>query len=1236
MKKHFASLVTLILIAAATGKSQDPCITREWTNSYTTSWIANDGGTQETHAQHWIDYMFVRPDGTLATVCEWDEGGSNVIVYKEGAIVSIPEGSGTGGWGRMSMIGVAMDDQYLYHLQSQHGCDGANSNNNLNGLPQYPPCGDEYTWRTVRRYHIATGGSASFSNGYGYMGDMLLVRSGSGNLVGIAILGNELFVADPAGDSIRVYDKTSLSSVPVRKFKMSGGVGQLSPDNQGGIWMLQSSLKRLVRFSPVNGDFLPQQIVFPDSVVASAFFVDTVSSRILVADNGISQQIKIYTDIYNTPAAESTLGEKYGIFSGLQGIYAPLKLFDIKGIGADTAGNIYVANSAPGGGSVLQAYSPEGNLLWDYKGLVFTATACADPSKPEEVYTFDKKMKLDYTQTTPGSEWGFEAYTLNRFKYPDDPRLHGGFMTSAWIKYIDGRKFLFATDMYASQVAGYRFDSLTDGEVAIPCLFMNVGGWDVNNSYPVKLGTAKDFIWMDLNGDGAIQENEFTYKNGFDNPYSMAVWIDSQGNIWKGVREQGVRFIPLKEVNEKGVPVYDFADSKLLDIANGAAGINGVKRLVYDFETDELYIVGFSDEKPDRKSTGESTDTWWCMGSTICMYKGVYNTLMTEPATNFKNVLPHWRIFIPFFPEGDPKGPSDLNAKSFTVEGDYLFSALGRQGKIYVYKRSNGEYLGEIRPGSSVNNESGWTDIDYSINVSKTADEYLIFNEENAFAKVILYRVKSFETHDTYFPDLVITDVKMMNSQQQVVSKPKPGDRLHFRMTVKNTGVGVSPDGSHFDDNKSIVITIRVKNMVTNKFDAQLLSDTCKSALNPGDSIQLVSYSTSKPFEWNVARGKFLITATVNLPKRIAECTTLNNASTITTDSYDTLFFFKDIVDATTLVNGTAVFSAEVLGSAPITYKWYINDIEQTAPNEPVLELSHVNMGYNQAKIKLVACNSLGCKEGREAVLNVNDPYGASKPGYLLRQVWYGNSGTSVEDLLSLPEYPNNPDSITFISKFEVPTDIADQYGTRVSGWLIPPQTGDYVFRISSDDNGELWLSTDSLPENLSNSPIAFVPDWTDPREFDKYAEQTSEPVYLEEGMKYYTEAFFKEEAGGDNLAVEWVLPDDSKESPIPSERLAFYSNNPVNIRQTLSLQTKVIEVYPNPVNNKLFLWINAIEAEGLITIVNIQGKVVFQEAVQLNDLTVQDVSQLPDGLYTVSLSTRSNMYAARFLKSSR
>ena len=87
----------------------------------------------------------------------------------------------------------------------------------------------------------------------------------------------------------------------------------------------------------------------------------------------------------------------------------------------------------------------------------------------------------------------------------------------------------------------------------------------------------------------------------------------------------------------------------------------------------------------------------------------------------------------------------------------------------------------------------------------------------------------------------------------------------------------------------------------------------------------------------------------------------------------------------------------------------------------------------------------------------------------------------------------------------EGPTGIAEGYGSRMKGWLLPPLTGDYSFWIESDDNGELWLSTDSVPANKNR--ICYQPGYARyPRDWTWYPEQKSSSISLVAGRAYYYE----------------------------------------------------------------------------------------------------------------------------------
>ncbi|GAA5131555.1 hypothetical protein GCM10023212_42970 [Luteolibacter yonseiensis] len=139
------------------------------------------------------------------------------------------------------------------------------------------------------------------------------------------------------------------------------------------------------------------------------------------------------------------------------------------------------------------------------------------------------------------------------------------------------------------------------------------------------------------------------------------------------------------------------------------------------------------------------------------------------------------------------------------------------------------------------------------------------------------------------------------------------------------------------------------------------------------------------------------------------------------------------------------------------------------------------------------------------------------------RQLWTGIGGTALSNLRSQPTFPNSPNSTTYQPFFETPTDVADNFGQRLSGYLRAPDTGGYTFWIASDDEGELWLSTDSNP--LNKVRIAYTVNATGSRQWNTFTTQKSATINLVAGRSYHIEALNKEGGGGDNLAVAWSGP---------------------------------------------------------------------------------------------------------------
>lgn len=140
--------------------------------------------------------------------------------------------------------------------------------------------------------------------------------------------------------------------------------------------------------------------------------------------------------------------------------------------------------------------------------------------------------------------------------------------------------------------------------------------------------------------------------------------------------------------------------------------------------------------------------------------------------------------------------------------------------------------------------------------------------------------------------------------------------------------------------------------------------------------------------------------------------------------------------------------------------------------------------------------------------------------------------GAKLEDLTGGPALSRPPDRKEHRDLFESHPNRGDAYGTWIRGYLSPPLSGMYVFRISSDDDSVLALSQDLEPSN--KTIIARVDGFTPYRQWEVMPSQRSAPVRLEAGRSYYIEALHKEGTGEDFVSVGWDRPDGKKEWPIP------------------------------------------------------------------------------------------------------
>ncbi len=131
--------------------------------------------------------------------------------------------------------------------------------------------------------------------------------------------------------------------------------------------------------------------------------------------------------------------------------------------------------------------------------------------------------------------------------------------------------------------------------------------------------------------------------------------------------------------------------------------------------------------------------------------------------------------------------------------------------------------------------------------------------------------------------------------------------------------------------------------------------------------------------------------------------------------------------------------------------------------------------------------------------------------GVLLREFYEGLGGNTIGDLINSTAFlGGNPTTTDFVTTFISPTH-GDNYGARVSGYLLPTETSTYTFQMNRDDAGRIYLSTNSTQVGkvqILDGPCCGTLD--------------SAPVVLLAGQSYYIEGLVKEGGGGDYLELRW------------------------------------------------------------------------------------------------------------------
>jgi glucose/arabinose dehydrogenase len=276
--------------------------------------------------------------------------------------------------------------------------------------------------------------------------------------------------------------------------------------------------------------------------------------------------------------------------------------------------------------------------------------------------------------------------------------------------------------------------------------------------------------------------------------------------------------------------------------------------------------------------------------------------------------------------------------------------------------------------------------------------------------------------------------------------------------------------------------------------------------------------------------------------------------------------------------------------------------------NGEVLQVSYAGPGINKQLIPNAVLSrvSLDCLAS----------------GTLLREFWSEAQGALVSDI----PLARTPNISNYLTLFESPSNVADNFGERLSGYLCVPITGNYTFQIAADNDAELWLSTDANPANKVR--IAYVNGFASSREWTKYLSQTSVPIALQAKRQYYIEALHKDAWGGDNLAVGWTLPNGTQERPIPGNRL---SPHVPGLAGRMAVEESITELqlqtYPNPFSEKLTVHFQLPQSgDALLEVYDGRGsrlERLFEGPAEAGKNYELEVNHLKaSGMYVIRLST--------------
>jgi HEAT repeat protein len=188
------------------------------------------------------------------------------------------------------------------------------------------------------------------------------------------------------------------------------------------------------------------------------------------------------------------------------------------------------------------------------------------------------------------------------------------------------------------------------------------------------------------------------------------------------------------------------------------------------------------------------------------------------------------------------------------------------------------------------------------------------------------------------------------------------------------------------------------------------------------------------------------------------------------------------------------------------------------------------------------AVNDLPILEAQSALAALADTYATSHTqapetapvnNQWKRELWANCKDVRAEQLDNAEVFATPPTKTETVEEAVGFTKAGNDYVQRLTGFFTAPVDGEYLFVIASDDDGQLLLCEDGLPEHAK--PAARVQNYVNPHTWNSQPGQRSAPLALNAGQKVWVDARARQQGGGDHLAIGVVHPDGYTEGPIGS-----------------------------------------------------------------------------------------------------